>query len=112
VTNPQKQKGSLWERQVAQYFRERGFAKVQRRYGAGAQADRGDLEGINDVVIECKDHKKLTLSVFADETEAEKINAKADLGICVIKRARKGVEKAYVLLSLEDIATLLAEAGR
>ena len=112
MTSPSKAKGSKFERELAQYLRERGFGKAQRRYGAGAQFDTGDITGVRDVVIEAKCVKSITLAAFMDETEAEKLNAKADLGLCVIKRSRQPIEKAYAVMSLEEIVTLLIEAGR
>ena len=112
MANPQKAKGSEWERRVAAYFNFRGYPQVERRYGAGNTKDKGDLNGfVGEIVIECKDHKSITLSTFMDETAVEKENAKAKLGLCVIKRARKPVEQAYVCVTLEDIITLLKEAG-
>ena len=111
MPNANKNKGSKWERDLVEYFRSRGYLKVQRRYGAGAQHDTGDLSGINDVVIEAKDCKKITLSTFMDETKVETENAKADFGVCIIKRARKPVSQAYVVVPLEDFVTLLANAN-
>lgn len=112
MANPQKAKGSEWERRVAAYFNERGYVNVERRYGAGNTKDKGDLNGFaGEIVIECKDHKSISLSTFMDETETEKENAKAKLGLCVAKRARKPVDQAYCILTLKDVITLLQEAG-
>lgn len=112
MANPQKNKGSLWERTVAGYFNLRGYPQVERRYGAGNTKDKGDLNGFaGAIVIECKDHKSITLSTFMDETAVEKENARAEIGLCIVKRARKPVEQAYCVLTLEDAITLLKEAG-
>ena len=112
MSNPQKIKGSAHERAVAQYLRERGYDKAQRRFGAGQQFDTGDVTGVKGVVIECKDQRKHELAVWADETLCEKLNARADIGVLVVKRLRKPITHAYAILSLEDLVTLLAEAGR
>ena len=51
MTNPNKAKGSKWELDVAKYFNERGFPEVERRYGAGATLDKGDINGVKDTVV-------------------------------------------------------------
>lgn len=111
MTTPQKAKGSKWELDVARYFNERGFPYVERRYGAGAQADKGDINGIRGVVMECKNLGRITLSTILDETTVEKANAKAEIGVAIIKRRNTSTQRGYAVMTLEDLVTLLDKAG-
>lgn len=110
MTTPQKAKGSQWERDVAKWLRENGFEYAERRYGAGVKMDKGDLVGIPGVVIECKNLGRITLSTIIDETDRERINADAAVGIAVIKRRGKGPAEAYAMTKLPQMAYLLREA--
>ena len=109
MTSPEKARGSAWERTVAKYFNERGFLRVERRYGAGNTLDKGDLNGLRDVVIECKAVKAINLADIMNETLRERENAKAKYGVAVIKRRNRGVDQAYVMMTLENFCTLLHE---
>jgi len=112
MTTPQKAKGSQWERDVAKYFNENGYPQVERRYGAGNTVDKGDLNGFaHAIIIECKNVGKITLASIMDETEAEKNNAKADIGLAVIKRRNTSAGRAYAVVTLEDMVKLLQMAG-
>jgi hypothetical protein len=108
MTNPNKAKGSKWELDVARYFNERGFPEVERRYGAGATLDKGDINGVKDTVVEAKNWAKISLSTIMDETLVEQKNAKKKFGIAVIKRRNKNVSQAYVMMTLENWIDLFA----
>jgi Holliday junction resolvase len=109
MTSPQKAKGSAYEREVAAYFRENGFPQADRRYGAGIQYDKGDLVGIPDVTVECKNHASIDLAKFTDEAIVEAVNARTKYGVAVIKRRRKSVADSYVVLTLAQFTELLKE---
>ena len=102
MTTPQKSKGSQWERDIAKYFNDRGFPEVERRYGAGATLDKGDINGVKDTVVEAKNWAKISLSTIMDETIKEQQNAKKKFGIAVIKRRNKNVKDAYVMMTLQN----------
>ena len=106
MTSPQKAKGSQWERDIAKYFNDRGYPEVERRYGAGATLDKGDINGVKDTVVEAKNLAKITLASIMDETLAEQANAKKRFGISVIKRRNKNVKDAYVVMTLEQYVDL------
>ena len=110
MTNPAKAKGSQWERDIVKFFNENGFPLVERRYGAGAQADKGDINGIQ-LVLEAKNLKTITLASIMDEVEVEVANSRFEHGCAIIKRRGKGTGKAYVVFSLESIVPILKEAG-
>jgi len=102
MTNPNKAKGSKWELDVAKYFNERGYPEVERRYGAGATLDKGDINGVKDTVVEAKNWAKISLSIIMDEALVEQKNAKKRFGISVIKRRNRNVKEAYVVMTLEQ----------
>jgi hypothetical protein len=102
VTNPNKAKGSKWELDVAKYFNDRGYHEVERRYGAGATLDKGDINGVKDTVVEAKNWAKITLATIMDEALVEQKNAKKRFGISIIKRRNRNVKEAYVVMTLEQ----------
>ena len=104
MTTAAKAKGSQFERDVAGYFQSRGFKNVERRYGAGATVDKGDINGLQSygVVVECKNVRAITLASIVDEALAEARNAGLPFGVSVIKRRGKGASHAYVVLTLQD----------
>ena len=107
----QRAKGTMFETAVAQFLREHGFPHVERRALHGVQ-DKGDLTGMPGLVVECKNHKELSLSEWLRETEVERVNAGADYGVLVAKR--RGVWDAgqsYCVLTLDAMARLLKQAG-
>ena len=110
MVNRAKQVGSQWERDVVKYFNENGFPLVERRYGAGAQADRGDINGLQ-CVVECKNLKAITLASIVDETEVEVGNSHFDIGAAVIKRRGKGASEGYFVMPLKWAVRLLKDAG-
>lgn len=107
-----KQKGSSFEREVADYMAERlGDERIDRMPLHGTK-DRGDIAGFRfrglPCVVECKNAKRMELSAWLDEAEVERGNADAEYGVVV--HHRKGCGKArfgenYVTMTLD---TLLA----
>lgn len=110
VTNPQKAKGSQWERDVVKFLKP-WFPYIERAYGAGRQDDRGDLTGTPGIVWELKNWEKFDLAGWMDEAWTERVNAKARLSIVVAKRRGHAPAHAYAILPLEDMAMILKEAG-
>jgi len=107
MTTPNKAKGSQWERDVAAYFRDNGFPEVERRYGAGAQADKGDINGMPGFVIECKNLGRINLNSIMDETLREQANAKKMFGIAIIKRRNRPTKDAHVVMTFDQFVSLL-----
>ena len=110
MTTPAKARGSQFERDVVKFLNENGFPLVERRYGAGAQKDVGDLTGIQ-LVVECKNLKTITLASIMDETQREVENSRFDVGLAVVKRRGKGPSEAYAVMRLADMAKILKDAG-
>jgi hypothetical protein len=109
--NRNKNRGSLFEREIVKALRYHGHRFAERAYGAGRPDDVGDISGIlgGRVVIEAKDCKAFDLSGWLAEAEKERINARADFGVVVAKRRGKSAQSAYAILTLDTLARLLKE---
>ena len=105
MTNKSKQKGTAFESAIVAYLKE-WWPNVERRALSG-NLDRGDIAGIDGVVIEAKNAQKMDLSGWSNETAAEVVNAAADLGILVVKRRMKPVSEAYAIMPLRSVVWLL-----
>jgi Holliday junction resolvase len=105
-----KRKGTAWESQVVTYLREHGQPYAERRALSGA-SDKGDVAGVPGVMIECKAEKTITLGAYADEVKIQTTNARAQIGVAVVKRRNRGPADAYVVMTLEQFATMLADAN-
>ncbi len=110
MPNPQKNKGSAYERLIRDYLNANGFSVDRTR--AGWADDRGDLHGVSGFTWECKNHKSMALSTWVGELLVECSNARTDLGAVVHKR--RGVTdpgEQYATLPLRMLVQLLKEAG-
>lgn len=106
-----KQKGTAAETAVVKYLKENGFTQVERRALQGS-LDKGDISGIEGLVIEVKDHKKMILSEWMKELEVEIDNAFAETGVVIHKRRGKGdVGEWYASMPVYVYLNLLRELG-
>lgn len=86
--------GTAAETAVCRVFNSNGFPFVERRRLRGAK-DCGDLTGIPGVVVEvkggaaAKTASDALIDRWLDETEVERVNADAHIGMLVV--ARKGI---------------------
>lgn len=71
MPNANKRKGDAFERFCATYLTENTRYTVRRRFGAGAQEDRGDLEGIPGITIQAADWKDKTAALRQKPPEAD-----------------------------------------
>jgi len=110
MTTPQKAKGSQWERDVVNFLSD-WFPNIERRL-AGAQQDKGDLQGIPYTVIECKNHKTFDLPGWMDRLKEQMDNANAYRGVVIVKRRNKPTAQAYAVMPLELWAELMKEATK
>jgi len=106
-----KRKGTSWESMIVDYARANGAPHAERRALNGAK-DRGDIAGIVSVVIEAKNAAEMRLAAWADETEQERINDGAAIGLTWIKRrGRTSPADGYVMFRGDIAWRLLREAG-
>ena len=106
-----KQKGTLAETAVADFLKHT-FPAVERRTLSGAN-DKGDIAGVPNCVVEVKNQRTYKIHEWMKETETERINAEADLGILVIKPNGVGVSKVnqwWAVVSLETITKLIEDS--
>jgi hypothetical protein len=106
-----RQKGSSFERLVADYLKANGFPFADRRVKSGAK-DRGDIGGVHvhgqPVVFEAKNTTRISLGTWAAEAETERLNDDALAGVIVHKRHGRGKpEDQWVTMTLADLTAIL-----
>ena len=80
------------------------FAHVERRALNGA-LDKGDIAGLPDVVVECKNVKAMSLGAWVDEANDERDNAGALYG--VVAHKRRGTADPLEQFVTMDVVTFL-----
>jgi hypothetical protein len=111
MTAYHRQKGSSFERLIADYLARTIDDRIDRRVKNGAK-DRGDIGGLRHMghrlVIECKNTAKTLLGPWASEAEVERGNDDALAGLIIHKRHGKGQpEDQWVTLTVGDLVALL-----
>ncbi|WP_200309088.1 hypothetical protein [Streptomyces adelaidensis] len=110
MTSRNKAKGSAWERAIVEHLRAAGWPYAERRI-AGAVKDRGDIAGVVGVVIEAKNTASRNLAGWIEETELERVNDNAWLGVVWHKRTGKSsAADGYVTMTGTQFTQLLARA--
>lgn len=102
-----KVKGDNFERAVVAVFRAYGIV-AERCYGAGRPDDVGDLELDRHpwLIVDCKDAKRHELADWIDSLSAK---AEGKLPVVIVKRPRRPVNDAYVVVPLGSFCALLLE---
>lgn len=111
MTRYHRQKGSTFERAIADYLAKHVDDRIDRRVKNGAK-DRGDIAGLRHmghrIVLECKNTVKLALGGWASEAETERGNDDALAGLIIHKRHGKGrPEDQWVTLTVGELVALL-----
>lgn len=107
-----KKAGTSFERSIADCLAAQlDDDRIDRRAKTGSK-DRGDIAGWRyaglRIVAECKNTSRLTIGTWITETETERLNDSADVGLVIHKRTRKADPlDQYVTLTLRDLLTLL-----
>lgn len=113
MTSPQAAKGSKWERDVVGFLRGLGL-RVYRPRQEGFE-DVGDVH-VGPAVLQAKDWRDWQSAIRegldgavaqARAWDAKHGNASRSYPAAVVKRARRGVADAYVVMRLEDFVRLL-----
>mgnify|MGYP003346958667 FL=1 len=106
MANPQKRKGSSFERLVADYLAERIACE---RIPAGATLDRGDL-WTDRAAIQCKNQRTLSLGAWLRDAIAQQVNAGKRLHALVVKaKGTTDPAEQFVVMSLAQFRELLAD---
>ena len=101
MSNRNKAKGSRFEADVRDLLAQMTGQWIERM-PAGATLDRGDLVGLDQVAVECKNTSRLELATFVDEAVAEAANVGPDvLPLAVIKRRQRPTVDAYAVMPLD-----------
>lgn len=106
-----KAAGTRFESSIAAYLAEHVDDRIERRAKTGAK-DRGDIAGLramgNRVVVEAKDYGgRYQVGPWLTETETERVNDDAHVGLVVAKR--RGTQDPgdqVVILTLRDLVAL------
>jgi hypothetical protein len=114
MANPNGRKGSSFERQTADYWRDNYDDRIDRRVKTGAK-DKGDIAnlrvGPHRLVLECKAERSLNLAGWIKEAQAEADNDGALMGAVVAKRKGHGQpEDQYVVMTQGDFLKLVLAA--
>ena len=111
--NSQKNKGDKAEREAADVLSLETQYKVERRFGAGMELDKGDLIGIPNTVIQIANWKDTNAAILQKPREAEqqRINAKASHAVTLV-RYKKGPNCKHgdnwrVVMTIEQYARLI-----
>lgn len=108
MANPQKAKGSAFERLVRDYLNEMVPCE---RIPPGATLDRGDL-WTPQAAIQCKNHRTLSLGAWLDDTHQQQANAAKRFSWLVVKR--KGTTdpgEQFAICSVAQLRELLKALG-
>lgn len=106
MTNPQKAKGTRWETAVVRYLRDAGlYAFKPRQEGF---RDVGDIH-VPPFTLQAKDYRDVVTALRngIDGVQVQRLHAGLPFGAAVVKRARKPVEDAYLVMRLGDLPALV-----
>lgn len=106
MANPQKAKGSAFERLIRDFLNE---VVPCERIPPGATLDRGDL-WTPHAAIQCKNHRSLSLGAWLDDTRLQQGNAQKRFSWLVVKR--KGTTdpgEQFAICSVAQLRELLAQ---
>lgn len=113
ILSKSKQKGTAFETAVVNYLSDCTTATIERRTLSGAH-DKGDVAGVYidglPVVVECKACSRLSIPQWLRESETERDNAHAAVGIVVAKRQGIGLAnmgQQLVMMTLDDFSRLI-----
>lgn len=106
--------GARFERLIADYLAEHVSEFIDRRVKTGAK-DKGDLVNVRShgqkVAIECKDVARTDLSGWVRESDIERGNDDALVGVVVHKRrGTSDPGDQYVTCTVRDLVALLTGA--
>lgn len=108
-----KAKGTAAESAVVTYLAGHGFPHAERRALAGVN-DLGDITGIPALVMEVKNQRTYKFPAWIEETEIERVNADADIGVLIVKPVGVGATRVgdwWGVLPLSSMIALLRDAG-
>ncbi len=106
MTNPSKAKGTRFETDVLRYLQESEI--TARRNAPSGAKDVGDIRVGDTFTLEAKACARIELAAFVDEANVEAHHAGTPYGAAVVKRRRKGVGDAFVVMDLTTFSNLVS----
>lgn len=103
-----KRAGARFEQQVADYLATNGFPYAERRHTNGPK-DRGDIAGVPGWTLEAKAERTMDVAGALNESAKEAANAGTRWHAAILKRRRRSIADAYVVLPLYLFAELVRE---
>ena len=100
MPNANKQKGDRWELSLVHLIKE-WFPDVARRKAGWAQ-DMGDLSGIPNLCVECKDTAPSAIGSSMDKALVSWENTKQQYMVMFQKRRGKPVEDGYAVMPISN----------
>lgn len=111
MPNANRTKGLAWERKAVHTMRVKGFVKAARTRD-GYHDDKGDVEGVKGLVIQCKDWKTMSWTAWFEDLAVQVANAEADHGVLVVKRRGiAGAERGLAVMEFDKWLDLAKQAG-
>lgn len=108
----QSRKGSAWENAVESYLQDffnDPSIHVERLHGTN---DEGDIHGLPDTIIECKNCHEYRVADWVAEAEAEAVNAGERYGAVFFKRHGRGLSNVgqhYALQSIDSFCRMFRD---
>jgi hypothetical protein len=106
-------KALIAENGVVSYLLDHGWPYAERRRTHGMN-DKGDVSGTPGICWEVKGARNIDLPGWLRETERERVNANADVGVLVVKTKGYGEPRAgewAAVVPLSVMTDLLRRAG-
>ncbi|QAU07224.1 RusA-like Holliday junction resolvase [Gordonia phage Asapag] len=112
MTNRMKAKGDKYERDILELARRRGFPQAERTR-PGRREDEGDIHLAPGVIAQCKDVAQARWNDWLGELEQQRLCARAEHGVLVVKRRGAGGRPAthLAVMPLDHMLRLLCDAG-
>ena len=108
MSNPNKARGTRWEVAVAAFLRAAGWTEVFR-LAPGGEHDAGDIGGLPDWALECRDRARMDLAGDVRDAELRAVKKGCRFGAAVIKKRGAPVADGYVVTSLVLFTEVLDE---
>ena len=111
MASSEKRKGNAAERAVVDYLKANGFPHV-RRTQAGTRHDIGDIDGVDGVAIEVKNHARIALAEWLTQLETEMTAKGVSEGVVIVKRRGKSNPAEWYAVTPLHIWLELLKGGR
>lgn len=112
MANRNKEKGDRYEREILALAKRSGFVDASRTR-PGRREDEGDIHLAPGVIVQTKDQKTAVWREWLSELECQRLAARAEHGILVVKRRGAGGRPPLHLavMPLDDMLRLLCDCG-